>query len=418
MTLRNVFLGFILSISAMAANGPYFESLSPISRSMGGTTVGNVGAPSDAMFRNPALLPWLAGKEASVAGELNMHVAKMSTTANNSGLGEKSSSAGAKFFPDLAAQYKWNEKVGLGLGFVTYGGSAINYVGEATLSQIATDNRHTRLMLSGGVQVTDGLSFGVTPFMNYGMLSLNTANAAGVQSTREPHGATSLGATIGAAYQIDKTWFFGLSYSTKNTLEYKELLDLDAFGPGTGSANSTGVLDTYVANQPYEAGFGVSYLPTPELKLAFDYRIIGWADSPSFNRLQWKNQHVFALGAQYQMQAWQFRLGYNHASSPIKDVSGESGLTVINDNGHAIFSQYISMLDIVALPAISSDLFTVGLGYDVDSDLGINGAFSLSPRTSITRSGTGLDPTGTPGAYSYTNTLLTWTVSAGAVYHF
>jgi len=88
--------------------------------------------------------------------------------------------------------------------------------------------------------------------------------------------------------------------------------------------------------------FGVSFRPTPKWLLAFDVSWVNWsaaiktvtvtASNPNvavpagYDTLtvpfimDWKDQFVFALGAQYEINdMWTVRAGYNYGQNPVPD---------------------------------------------------------------------------------------------------
>ena len=147
-------------------------------------------------------------------------------------------------------------------------------------------------------------------------------------------------------------------------------------------------LDDLTLEQPYEIALGFSYDVTKKMTVTADYRYIAWSQSVGYGDFGWEDQHVFALGAQYKAKHFILRAGYNYANSPIKDATGEFGSLLTNVQGHYVFDQALSMLNLVGFPAISTTHFSAGLGYAFSEDVDFDFAIVYSPESTISRSGT------------------------------
>ncbi len=147
-------------------------------------------------------------------------------------------------------------------------------------------------------------------------------------------------------------------------------------------------LDDLTLEQPYEIALGFSYDVTKKMTVTADYRYIAWSQSVGYGDFGWEDQHVFALGAQYKAKHFTLRAGYNYANSPIKDATGEFGSLLTDVQGHYVFDQALSMLNLVGFPAISTTHFTAGLGYAFSEDIDFDFAIVYSPESTVSRSGT------------------------------
>ncbi len=147
-------------------------------------------------------------------------------------------------------------------------------------------------------------------------------------------------------------------------------------------------LDDLTLEQPFEIALGFSYDVTKKMTFTADYRYIAWGQSEGYGDFGWENQHVFALGMQYKAKHFIVRAGYNYANSPIKDATGEFGSLLTNVQGHYVFDQALSMLNLVGFPAISTTHFTAGLGYAFSKDMDFDFAIVFSPESTVSRSGT------------------------------
>ena len=146
-------------------------------------------------------------------------------------------------------------------------------------------------------------------------------------------------------------------------------------------------LDDLVLEQPWEMALGFSYQLNETMLFTADYRYIAWGLAEGYKDFGWKNQHVLAAGLEFDLDDMRMRMGYNYADSPIQDVSGESGALLTDVQGHLVFDQALSMLNMVGFPAISTTHFTLGFGWDFSDYTTIDTAFVYSPKSTVTRKG-------------------------------
>ncbi len=181
-------------------------------------------------------------------------------------------------------------------------------------------------------------------------------------------------------------------------------------------------LDDLTLEQPWELALGFAYDVTDFMTVAFDYRYIAWGLAEGYKDFGWKNQNVLALGLNYDMGAFAMRLGYNYAESPIETVSNEQGALLTDVQGHLIFDQALSMLNMVGFPAIMTSHFTAGLGYVFSDSMDLDFAFVYAPEAAVTRSGR-LNPLSTgfdalDMSYEYQTKMRQFTLSFGMNYRF
>ena len=147
-------------------------------------------------------------------------------------------------------------------------------------------------------------------------------------------------------------------------------------------------LDDLTLEQPWELAVGFSYEVTKKMTITADYRYIDWESTEGYGEFGWKSQNVLAVGAEYKAKNYSVRFGYNYANSPIEDVTGEFGSLVSNVQGHYIFDQALSMLNLVGFPAVSTTHFSAGIGYKYSDNMDLDFAVVFSPEATSTRSGT------------------------------
>jgi len=188
------------------------------------------------------------------------------------------------------------------------------------------------------------------------------------------------------------------------------------------NATNPSKLDDLTLEQPWELALGFAYDVSDELIMTFDYRFIAWELAEGYKDFGWKNQNVYALGLQYGTSDYVIRAGYNYAPSPIPNSAGESGALLTDMQGHLVFDQAISMLNMVGFPAISTTHFSLGMGYAISDDVDMDLAFVYSPTATTTRSGslspleTGFDALDM--SYEYKTSMQQMTLSFGINYRF
>jgi len=191
---------------------------------------------------------------------------------------------------------------------------------------------------------------------------------------------------------------------------------------GALEATDPNKLDDLTLEQPWEVGIGFAYDVSEDMSCTFDYRYIAWGLAEGYKDFGWDNQSVFAFGIEYHADEFQIRAGYNYAASPIAATSGEAGALLTDVQGHLIFDQALSMLNMVGFPAISTTHFSGGVGYAFSDDMDLDFTVVYSPEATTTREGslspltTGFDALDM--VYSYQTKMEQLTLSFGINYQF
>ncbi len=245
---------------AFATNGANLIGASPTSVSMGGTGMASYNGPTDALFKNPALLT--TGEVGHVNTDLSLTLVGLSATGTF-GAGQDNNLAGNRVGPQAAATYKLTPNLGVGLGFFTVSGATSDYKGDITAQEVRTDYGLGRFMAGVAYQPLRWLSIGFAPYLAYGEFALNATNppATGVQSARKPRSAVALGWQVGAYVEPVKNLSVGVTWINKTALNYTQVINLDAYGPAAlnaGTAAATSALDDIKVAQPREFAVGVA----------------------------------------------------------------------------------------------------------------------------------------------------------------
>lgn len=388
----------------MAANGSQLIGVSPKNRAMGGLGVGTATSPAETLFKNPAGLSALEFGTKEFSTELGLTYVGLNTTADVGG--GPASQSGKSLVPTLGVAYT-ADKLTVGFGMFGYSGVAVDHTGVAIVNGIKTEYKVIRIAAAGAYKLTPTVSFGIEPFVTYSELGLQTITPA---NSRSPHGGIGFGVQAGVFAKLADGLTSGLNFTTGSTVNHKDIIDFEGI---TGATGTAGELDSFKITTPWEIGLGLNYKLTPDWEFGFDWRYIGFGSSHGYRDYEWKSVDVFALGTAYQLDKLALRAGFNYSASPIDNTSGEAGLTAIQ--GHGVIKAVQSSFNIIAFPAFTQANITVGAGYDVSEDLGVDVAFLYAPKVSRTRAGN-LPAAFGGTAYSYTGSASQWALSGGVRY--
>ena len=139
--------------------------------------------------------------------------------------------------------------------------------------------------------------------------------------------ATTFTGKLGTTYKVDEKLAFGLSYQPKSKLSFEGDYTAKNLAMLANSLSGTAKVEFY---WPQEIGFGTSYKVNNKLFLAGDIKQIFWKDAmkemtlemEGFEKrampLNWDDQTIIALGAEYQLNdKFTVRGGYNYGSNPV-----------------------------------------------------------------------------------------------------
>lgn len=413
-----------------SANGGVLTGISPASQAMGGTGVANFTNGTDAMYKNPALLSQLPAESGKTTGELYATYFTQNGSVNydSDGTGNMktiNSATSGRIAPQIAATYKVNDQWALGLGVLSFGGAVADY---SALKTSSTDALHkangletsmdlVRIPLAVSWKINDMFSVGAAPFLTYGQMELNyDVTTPGTDSGRTKHGAFGVGGEFGATAKA-AGFLFGLAYTTNSNVSYPAILNLDLFGINAAKASG---LNNLEIDQPQELAAGVGYDVTSDIRVTVDYRFINWASAIGYRDLGWSDQHVFAVGGQYKLDKLAVRVGYNYGQSPIRSASGQIETLQTMVQGHQVLTSSVTKLNQFLFPGETEHHIGVGAGYQVTSDINIDGSFVISPANTVTRGGSvppALMLAANPN-YEFDSTVSQWSVALGLSYKF
>lgn len=411
--------------SVHATNGMLMEGYGPISTGMGGASQA-IDHGNAAMAQNPATLGLM--QDGSSRLDVAFGILGPDVRSNRSGMEAKS--GGTSYLMPAFGYTKRNGAYTYGIGMFAQGGMGTEY--DATSFMAGGSGLPVRSELGVGnvifplaYQVNSDLVVGATlkflwasldllmaasPVQLGGMVTgasgvlggaigggaLNTASWARINFSDDNDftglaKSTGYGASLGAAYRVNKDVMVGGSYQFKSALDDMTTrsnaasMTANPGGGATATFTDNGQITVIDFQMPSVLAFGASWQSSPSLLLAADLKYIGWSDamqsfkmrydsatmggSVSFTMPQnWKDQTVLNLGMAWKAnEKLTLRAGLNLADNPIPDA-------------------YVNPL----FPATVKSHATLGLGYKVSEAGDLNASLTVAPKVTVT-SGAGID---------------------------
>lgn len=399
---------------AGAGNGHYLHGIGVVNSSMGGA---GTGLPTDvisALHANPALLTQLDGYEVAISAEAFVDDLKLTTEVPGIWDRHTTESDGELgVLPALGwSMHQPGKKLAIGWGLLAVAGFRTNWPVDPESALLAPQPLHlnpngfevsgfgrlqtelsvTKIPFALAWQVTDKLSLGLGFDLFQSRLNItplpvvppDCTNADGVTpadipynnlycirpTTTNPVTRRSFGLQLGLYYVVNPKLSLGFSYTTEQGYSPYEWQSEHA-NPNLPDYLQARNVEIDI-DQPDILSLGVGFRPTPKLKLAFDYRWMGYNDQEGiggsggvdeFQRLisiGWQDISIWMLGVEFQAgPKLVLRAGLNFNDSPIKpELTLNSGGT----------------------PSVFEEHYTIGLGVDVSPNLQLNiGAYYTPP---------------------------------------
>ena len=383
---------------AMATNGDNLISIGPISRAMGGV---GIAAPQDAIsavFANPAAMcfgPYCPGSEFNFAGTLFMP--KVDARVNVGGLDISAKSDDKVYaIPAIGLSVPITNTFPLWrFGLAAYGVSGLgvdyrntsidqpHFYNFGPMGQFPlVAGEYTQLQIlkfapSIAFQPNEKFSLGLAVHIDYATLDLRSGSSANY----------GIGAQLGAIYKVTDTISLGATYTSPQSVNHKDVTDFD----GDGKA------DNLKLESPQQLGFGVAFEPMKgTLLLEADAKWINWQNATGYDDFDWKNQWVFAVGAQYRpTKQLALRVGYNYGNNPVKEHNSFVGATpggpaMTTVQGKTMPTYYYETFRIIGFPAIVKQHLSFGIGYDITKTFAVNAGYTNAFKEKLKESGTNM----------------------------
>ncbi len=424
---------------AQAQTGHVLNGVGPIDQGMSGA---GMAAPQDALTAlhwNPASIKAVPGKTFDIGLQLMMPTSTLSSTVQAGAFGpgfgppvtmtgSTDSEAGPFPIPSLGFVYA-PEDSKLAYGFSVYGvgGFGVDYEMSSTNPILtpqmpqggmgfgAMESTFMLLQISPTVayQLSDQISFGFAPTLNFASLELSVFPATPPQfidafgTPNVPQDDLPLYPDAPATWAMGYGFQAGLHAVVNEDLSvgfsYKspQMFDDFEYEPTTAGAADY----TFLMDFPMIVSGGVAYTGVEDLLLALDVRYIDYANTAGFDDEGFDNQFAVAgfgwdsitevaIGAQYMVaEGLPLRVGYAFNNSPIGD-----DVAFFNAPAPALVEQHIS----------------AGFSYLVNDKFNVSFAGQYAPNvenTGIWKNP--MFPNGENPATSITNELSTLTLIGG-----
>ncbi len=250
---------------------------------------------------------------------------------------------------------------GFGVTFPQSNSNPINMPQPNGFGHIESDYMLLQIGFAWAYELTNELSIGVQPTINYAALELAPNPTANPNASGYPvsdkASAIGYGAQFGVFYNSPSGFKLGASYKTPQKFD-------DLKFKNTYLNNSTSE-NAFNMDYPSILSFGLGY-STGDVDLAVDYRFVdyentngfaekGWTPTYSVAGFGWKNINILSVGLQYKgIEKLPLRVGYTYSSNPI-------------DSELAFFS--------IPATAVIKNAFQFGTSYPVTDNFKLNGVF-------------------------------------------
>jgi len=386
----SILLSLMTSSFLYATNGDNLIGVGTKSRGMGGAGIA-VSHCAESTLQNPALITCTKGTSISLGGILFQPdiSAKMGMAA------EHDSDIGASFIPGIAISHKLNNNWYLGIGAWGTAGMGTDYSHITQIPNRDSGNMHMKTSLQL-MQFATSLAYrennfglAVTFIEQYGKLEINYQSFDGNMVGDDSSPYLAFGLNLGTYYDFKNGFTLGGVYKSKIDMNYGNQLST-ATQPFVNFGIFPQAMQEHL-EQPSEFGIGVGY-KFGYHTLALDYKKVQWSDAKGYKEFNWDDQDVYAIGYQLKGKQWRFRLGYNHATNPIKEA--QSGPAVIAPGNYAqAGGNALNLFNLLGFPATAEDHYAIGAGYEFTDHFYVDLSYVYAPKTSTKmRTITGLNP--------------------------
>ncbi len=322
-----------------------------------------------------------------------------------------SSDRGASPVPAFGLVMPIDERLTLGIGAYGIAGMGVDYAQNLFGGVTYSSYSQMRFAPGAAYRLNDWASVGLTVNVMYATMAYDAAESL-QQVSHQASSAFGVGATAGVRVVPMKGLALGAAYETRSWFQDFKFnvpahtaIDPTTFQPFNVPAG----VDSIKFDQPSSFTVGAAVNPVARLTIAADVQFIRWSETNGQNQptytsditqtgampfnLNWSDQWVFKLGAQYHvLPQLAVRAGYNYGKSPL-------------DSSRAFEN--------IAFPAIAEHHITAGIGWDISHAIGVNLAAMYVPEAKLT----GSNPQQQMIA-SYQTTMSQYALDMAVVYHF
>jgi len=392
-----VTLSLIAATTLHATNGDNLIGIGAKARGMGGVGIA-ISHGAESALANPALITSVENTEVSFGGTIFMPNIKtgFANTAFGTPATLTKSDADINLIPEVSIAHKINDNWYIGIGMWGTAGMGTDYGQKGVDAQGQNVNMHmvsNLQLMQFGIPIaykSAGLSIAVEPIVQYGNLDIDYSGnlLGGVNAPTRPSPANFVPISSGSGLAQDFGFGFnaGATYDfTDNGIDglkigimYKSAISMKYDGQlskATQPFVNLGIFPAPMSDtleQPSEYGVGFSY-ETGQHAFAIDFRKIKWSSAEGYKDFGWEDSDVLALGYQFSQDNWALRVGYNHASSAVVELNGNT------PSGAAI-----NFFNLLGFPATAETHYTVGGTYEFSKTFSADLAFTYETSSNKT----------------------------------
>lgn len=368
--------GGLMSPLVYATNGDEMMAVGSQSTAMGGTGVAHyIGAES--LWANPAMLG--KSKGAEVTGGVNLFKPKVANTGMPASGGVTAdSTANTSYIPDISYANRVNDGWTYGAAVAGIAGMGVNYTDANPNFYIKAKSALSILRVVADVAYnTDTYGVGFAPIFQSGSLMLRYNTAFAYNNSEQSDSSTGFGYALGGYYNATPAVTLGAAYQSKISAKYGT--QISGAGQGFGLVGAQAFGDNL--DQPAQMKLGVAFAVADSLTVTADYKLIQWGSAAGYKDFAWQDQNILAVGAKYAANGYWLGLGYNHANDPIGTLPAS---TAGAPGSVAYRNAAVNFFNNMFFPAIVTNSYTFGGGYDISNSLAIEGAAVITPKVTKT----------------------------------
>ena len=320
-TISFLLLSLSSGIAQAGPHGSEFDlTLTPAAGGMEGVGIARPQDPVAMVFANPATLTQFEGRTTFTLGatfaapDLKASGEPTDLFGGTASAGTFNPAApltgpfnGSSSFDDTAAPHavaiqRLSDNLVAAFGFTGVSGLGSDWREVQNVPNLIADLGLFGSNFSVGYKVSDKLSIGGT--FTLGIASLQVGLTESTGTVHE----FGVGGSVGATYDAGAI-VLGLAYKSELGVEYKNVIE-----------TAPDVFSDFNLDQPQEIQFGIATGNDlfENTIIEFDFRYKNWDDADGYSSF-WKDQYIYALGAQHKIGNIYLRGGYSFASEIAKD---------------------------------------------------------------------------------------------------
>jgi long-chain fatty acid transport protein len=357
------------STLAYATNGDEMMAVGSQSTALGGTGVANfIGAES--VWANPAMLGKAKGSE--VTGGVNLFEPKVTNTGMPGGAAADSS-ANTSYIPDVSYASRISDSLTYGVAMAGIAGMGVDFTGANPATHIQAKSALSILRVVADIAYNkDNYGVGFEPIFQSGSLMLSYNNGAAYNAAQSKDSSTGVGFALGGYYNATSAVTLAAAYQSKIAAKYGT--QISGAGTGFGLVGAQAFGDNL--DQPAQMKLGVAFAMSDAITVTADYKLIQWSSAAGYKDFDWQDQNIIAVGAKYAANSYWLGLGYNHANDPIGTLPAA---TPGAPGSVAYQNAAINFFNNMFFPAIVTNSYTFGGGYDISKTLAVEGSVVITP---------------------------------------